>query len=381
MTVSLRQRQGRRRPLLVGAWSSPGRWPSEPVVGGDARLTGVAGSCWDGAGRDAAGRDPVGRDTAGRDAAGRDRADGSTAPIPSGDLIDGAPRRAAPVGRLAPREKKGSGGAFAAGLVAAGALAAASFARRSAASGAPPAMSLGTAVAIGSGAMGPGTVGTSAAAAAAHEGAAPSASTGPALAGAVRILVDAGPPQSGSQNGSGNGASGGVGCGALAAAANRLKKAWLDARPDGSKDGSSSGTTGQGAGPLAVTGAEEVNSWRNSSRAARSSAAGGVPRPATGAVAWGDAWSVWPPISVRAQLHVPSRAPHLGHIAVTASPSWMSVLLRYPSVKRGRILMRGGKRDRSAKSQWTASELGARRDGQVSYGTRHDPLRAAAVRP
>jgi len=66
----------------------------------------------------------------------------------------------------------------------------------------------------------------------------------------------------------------------------------------------------------------------------------------------------------------------------------------YPSVERGRILTKGGKPARSAESRHGRRKagarpkagalplaLGARRDGQVSYGTRNDPLRAAAVRP
>ncbi len=61
-----------------------------------------------------------------------------------------------------------------------------------------------------------------------------SSSTGPPLAGAVRLLVEAGLLRTGSQNGSGSGVSSEVGCGVQAAAAKRLKKAWLEAAPDGS---------------------------------------------------------------------------------------------------------------------------------------------------
>jgi hypothetical protein len=56
----------------------------------------------------------------------------------------------------------------------------------------------------------------------------------------------------GSQNGSGNGGNSEVACVALAAAANRLRKAWLDAAPAGSYDTSSSGAAGHGAGPSVV---------------------------------------------------------------------------------------------------------------------------------
>ncbi len=184
---------------------------------------------------------------------------------------DGRGAGAAAKGDLAPSEKKGSGGAFVAGRGAAGLI-------------------------------NPGLGG----AAASLEGVVVSVPAVPVRAGAVRRLVAAGPAQSGSQKGSGAGESSDAGWGALAAAAKRLRKAWLDAPPDGSYDGSSSGRTGQGPGPLAVTGAELVKSWRNASRAARSSAAEGVGGPPSGLVTRTDAWSIGLPISAREQLHVPS---------------------------------------------------------------------------
>jgi hypothetical protein len=125
-----------------------------------------------------------------------------------------------------------------------------------------------------------------------------------------------------------------------------------------------------------------VKSRKNSSRAALSSAAAGTDESATRPAPKGATWSTWLPRLVRAHSHVPSWAPQLGHIAVTASPSWMSVLLRSPSVEWNSTLMKRGKSAPSAKTRCLSRPaLGARRDGQVSCGTRHDPLRAAAVRP
>ena len=73
-----------------------------------------------------------------------------------------------------------------------------------------------------------------------------------------------------------------------------------------------------------------MKSRKNSSRAALSSAAAGADELAAGPAPKGATWSTWLPRLVRAHSHVPSWAPQLGHIAVPASPSWMSVFAAFP---------------------------------------------------